>query len=416
MLVLIVTAVYPPEPLVSARTSHDLASALAERGHRVRVHAPYPSRPAGKRYPGFPWKLFWRQVSAEGVEILRCASLPSPKSTLDSRFNENLTFGLVAAWQVLFQRPRPDLIYSNTWPLIASGLLALVSRAFRIPVVTSVQDIYPESLAVQNRLRPDRWLFHLLWMIDRWIARGSRAVVVISDRFAGQYARDRGIEPGRVHVIPNWADDSIWDDAQASNAGWLREKHAIPQGAFLLVYAGNIGAAAGGEGLLEAFQLLQDLTQVHLLIAGEGSHLMRCKQMVVDRSIERVHFHHPWLSEETASLLRTADALVLPTQGAQSRASLPSKLLDYLYSGRPMIVSACPDTELAHIVQQARCGWVIDPDRPDLLAVSIRNMVNTPQQVLRQMGNAGREYGMHNFSKAVCLPRLVEIIELVNTV
>lgn len=411
MFVLIVSAVYPPEPVVSARTSYGLAKMLHDRGHRVLVFAPFPSRPAGKRYPGFPKKVYWRQESAEGVEAVRCASISSSRSTLASRFIENLSFGLTAGWRLLRQRPRPDLIYSNTWPLFATGLLVLASRLCRIPIILHIKDVYPESLLVQKRITKDGWLSRILHRLDRWIANECMAIVVLSNRFARLYAEDREVEPRRIYVVPDWVDDRIWQLQSDNELGLIREKHGIPKGAFLLVYAGNIGEAAGVEGLLDAFASLQDLPAVHLLIAGEGSHLEYCQRMVKDQSIGRIYFHNPWAFEETASVLLDADALILPTRGAQSHASMPSKLVDYLYAGHPLIVAANPDTELARVIEQAGCGWVTNPDIPESMAQAIRLMVNVPTVELVRMGKAGREYALNNFSKSICLPRLVEFVE-----
>ena len=47
MGVLIVSAVFPPEPVVSGRLSMDLYRCLKERGFDARVLHPYPTRPYG---------------------------------------------------------------------------------------------------------------------------------------------------------------------------------------------------------------------------------------------------------------------------------------------------------------------------------------------------------------------------------
>ena len=52
MNVLIVSAIYPPEPVVSAQTSAQIATALRANGHAVRVVTNFPNRPAGKLFPG----------------------------------------------------------------------------------------------------------------------------------------------------------------------------------------------------------------------------------------------------------------------------------------------------------------------------------------------------------------------------
>ena len=45
MHVVIINAVYPPEPVVSARLGQDLAERLTLNANRVTVICPYPSRP-----------------------------------------------------------------------------------------------------------------------------------------------------------------------------------------------------------------------------------------------------------------------------------------------------------------------------------------------------------------------------------
>ena len=151
MRALIVSPVFPPEPIVSAQTSAQVAAALVASEHEVTVITAFPSRPAGKLYPGYRQTLNRQERSAAGYNIVRCFSTVSAESRMLSRFAENLSFGLTSGWQVLWQK-RPDVIYANTWPIFAAGILALIARWRHVPLVISVQDVYPESLIAQGRL------------------------------------------------------------------------------------------------------------------------------------------------------------------------------------------------------------------------------------------------------------------------
>jgi colanic acid biosynthesis glycosyl transferase WcaI len=110
-------------------------------------------------------------------------------------------------------------------------------------------------------------------------------------------------------------------------------------------------------------------------------------------------------------VLGAADVLILPTKGEQSRASVPSKLLTYMLGGRPIIAAALPGTELAHLVEKAGCGWVLLPDRPDLLAQKILEVMEIGYEERKEIGERGRQYVMKHFSKDVCLPQVIRIIE-----
>lgn len=96
MRVLIVSAVFPPEPVVSSQTSAQIAQALVERGHDVTVIMAFPNRPAGKLFSGYSRRLFQHKKSHAGVELVRCSSFLSPKSRMANRFLENISFGFTA--------------------------------------------------------------------------------------------------------------------------------------------------------------------------------------------------------------------------------------------------------------------------------------------------------------------------------
>jgi glycosyltransferase involved in cell wall biosynthesis len=406
MDVLVVSAVFPPEPLVSARTSYQIAEALVEGKHSVRVLTSFPSRPAGKLYPGYKRHLFQRQRDAAGFETVRCFSIPSARSDMFSRFLENIAFGLSGGLAALLS-PRADVLYANTWPIAATALLFLVSKLRRIPMVISVQDVYPESLVAQRRIRSSALSARGMRWLDGTIAKGCQAVIVISDRFADLYRVQRRVQPDRVHVIPNWVE-SDWIDLKA-DAGRFREANKIPADAFVVAYGGNVGAAAGVETVIEAWSYLEDLEGLYLVIAGEGSRLEACRELARSTG-GRISFCTPWPVEDTSRLLRAADLLVLPTRGEQSLASVPSKLITYMLAARPVLAVALPESETAKTISRAECGWVVAPDQPELLARMLRKVMHMDASARRRRGRAGRTFALNNLTHVVCLPRVLDIL------
>ncbi|RRR78420.1 MAG: glycosyltransferase WbuB [Candidatus Viridilinea halotolerans] len=408
MHTLIVTAIYPPEPVVSAQTSAQLAEGLRERGHCVTVITSFPNRPAGRLFPGFRRRWVQRERTATGVTLLRCFATLAPQSRLLSRLLENLSFGLTSAWQVSIM-PKPDVIYANTWPLVATGLLALVATWRAIPLVISVQDVYPEALVAQQRMAEHGLLVRFLRWLDRAIAHASSHVVVISPHFARIYHEQRCLPRARLSLVPNWVAAQPCASPTAI-AAYRQQQHLAKQ-TFLIVYGGNVGVAAGVEQVITALQSLDDLPDLRLLIAGAGSRLHACQQLAAMQPMQRVLFHTPWATPETTTVLGSADLLVLPTQREQSLASVPSKLLAYMLAGRPVLATALPHSDLANIIMQAGCGWVVAPDRPDILAAQIRAIAQLSAVERQQRGAAGRRYVLAHLTSDVCVPQIVQILE-----
>ena len=112
MNVVIVSAVFPPEPVVTAQTSFQIADELFHHGHQVTVLAPFPNRPDGRLFKGYRRSLYRRE--SMGFSVIRCFSFLSRKSTMGSRLLENIGFAITCSARVLFL-PRPDVIYMNSW-------------------------------------------------------------------------------------------------------------------------------------------------------------------------------------------------------------------------------------------------------------------------------------------------------------
>jgi glycosyltransferase involved in cell wall biosynthesis len=114
------------------------------------------------------------------------------------------------------------------------------------------------------------------------------------------------------------------------------------------------------------------------------------------------------------ALYQAADLLVLPTHGEQSIASIPSKTLHYMLSGRPIIVAGLQGTELCNLVTESECGWIIPPDDPKALAQMIEEVKKIGQIERDRRGKAGREYVLKYLTADIILPKLINIIESVN--
>jgi colanic acid biosynthesis glycosyl transferase WcaI len=409
MRVYVVCPLFPPEPIVSSQTTADIATGLAERGHDVIVFTGFPNRPAGQLYPGYRRRLLARQRLPNGVQVVRCFATLSPESRMISRFLENVTFGLTTAWALL-RSPRPDVIYANTWPIFAAGLMALVARLWRVPLVTIVQDVYPESLVSQQRLRADSVPARLMRRIDRSIARSSRQVIALSTFFLDLYRTDRQVPTDRLHLVRNWIDGQRVrpDDQRAAE---VRERLGIPHDAVVMAYGGNIGVAAGVETVIESFRNLIDIPNLYLLIAGEGSRLAACQQLADTIGNPHVRFYVPWPEAETSMLLASANLMILPTRGRQSQASVPSKLIAYMLAARPVLALSLPHTDLADVIEQSDCGWLIEPDQPAQLAAKIRDIVSHTASQWQWRGQSGRAFALKHLTRESCLPRIIEIVE-----
>lgn len=407
MRAIIISAVFSPEPVVSAQTSESLACALVLRNHKVSLITNFPNRPDGIIYKGYKRSLFSIERDSLGYVINRCFSTFSKTSSIFSRLLENISFGITSSL-ILFFHKKPDVVYSNSWPIFATGLTVLVCKLRKVPIIVSVQDIYPESLFVQGRIAPNHVLFKLLVKIDKWIAKKADSLILISQKQAMSYISSRNIKPEKVHVIPNWMEK---DSIQLLPKDMFRKEAGISSDAFLIVYGGNIGKAAGLQSVIQALHNFKADKEVILLVAGSGSELAEC-QLLAEQSCEvKIIFHTPWVETDTSKVLAAADLLLLPTHGNQSLVSVPSKLIAYMLSSKPILAITSHQSETGSLVEGVDCGWVIESDNLEFLSSKIIEISESFPIILNKKGARGREFALGNFTSEVALPKIISLLE-----
>jgi len=390
--ILIITAVFPPEPVVSASISYDIADGLSKK-NSVTVISPEPTRPYGFSFPQ-------QQVTFNFAHIV-ARSYVHPQSGILGRFHESHSFGKSCYNYIVKNCKNIDLIYANTWPLIAQFYVVNAAKKGNIPVCVHVQDVYPESLSKKLPFIA-RAINRILLPIDRYILKNSNKIIVISHKMKNYLSRSRNINTEKFHVIPNWQDEKVFTAGQVKAA-----KNA--NGPFVFMYLGNLGPVAGIDLLIKAF-VKANIKGTKLIIAGDGSvkqALIREANFFTNSLIDFL----PVPSGKVAELQNTADVLLLPIKKDNASTSVPSKLSGYMYSAKPIIACVPNDCDTANVITEAECGYIVEPENEDLLANTMKKIYRLNQSDLIRMGNNGRNYALQYLSKKENLPKVISLME-----
>ena len=140
MSLLIISAVFPPEPVVSARLSIDLCHSLKEKGCDVKVLHPYPTRPYG-------FKPDKKKIGALRDDETIADSYVCPQSSLFGRIRESWSFGQACKFYIKEHQSEILCIYANAWPMFSQKAIVKVANKYGIPCIINVQDVYTESLS-----------------------------------------------------------------------------------------------------------------------------------------------------------------------------------------------------------------------------------------------------------------------------
>ena len=155
-----------------------------------------------------------------------------------------------------------------------------------------------------------------------------------------------------------------------------------------LLYVGmRITRARGAEEMVRSMGLLPPELHASLKLVGNWDTLELPASLARIPGWNRVTFVGPLGRTEVAGELRKAYAgLVILHPEPNYVASQPVKLFEYMCAGIPVIASDFPVCR--EIVDQARCGILVDPRNPEEIANAIQFLLTHPEEA-EEMGRRG---------------------------
>ena len=360
-----------------------LSRELARRGHQVEHQfcASYTTgRGATRRRKGDP-----------DTFTVRAVELPRPFARYSPilRVWQELQYGQIAARAVL--AARPDLVVLSNVTLISLFLLTLCLRIRRVPYVFWQQDIYSDAIGVVARKRLG-WVGGLIGRLasrtECSVARGAAAIVAISDTFIEQLDA-WGIPASKVQVIPNWAAIDEMPARPRDNA-WAKAHGLV--GSPVVMYAGTLGLKHNPSVLATLARSAPTGCRVVVVSEGLGREWLESNAASEPRLM--LLDYQPY--EQLPDMLASADVLVVVLEQDASRYSVPSKVLNYLCAGRPVLALLPADNAVAHMIEAAQAGLVVDPGNADE-ASAVLNQLLTDSNIRQKMGASARRYAEQAF-------------------
>jgi colanic acid biosynthesis glycosyl transferase WcaI len=111
-------------------------------------------------------------------------------------------------------------------------------------------------------------------------------------------------------------------------------------------------------------------------------------------------------------MLAAADLSLVTLHRSLGQLNVPSKTYSIMASGRPVLASVPRNSEIARLVEEARCGVCVAPEDPQELAQAIKSLSKQPE-VLNRYGAHGRSYVKSHFEKRSVINRYHQLLHQV---
>ena len=400
MRILILGINFYPEAVGTGKYTGEMAMWLAARGHEVRVVTAPPHNPQWRVLPEWnSWAYSEERIPIKGARISG-ASLPLPAEIRVfrcplwvptspngiRRLAYLLSFGL-SSWPAMLRQAnwRPQLVLLVEPTLFCAVQALVLKLCSGAKAWLHVQDFEVDA-AFELGDFSSSWIRRAALTVERALLRRFDRVSAISDRMVDRLMR-KGVEPSRCIHFPNWVDTRQICPLSAPSR--FRRELGIDDRTTIAMYSGSMGKKQGLDLLVEAAKRLSHREDLHFVFCGEGSYRQAFAQKAKDLpNVSLLPLQPP---NRLNDLLNLADIHLLPQRADAADLVMPSKLTGILASGRPVVATADPGTQLERAV--AGHGLVVPPADLDAFASAILQLT-VDADLRSRLGQEARKYSL----------------------
>ena len=416
--VLVLNQFFWPDVAATAQHAFDLARYLRSHGDEV-------SAIASRSIYGQTGSALPEEEITDGIAIHRITSSVFGKRGVIFRSFDFLFFNVACLFKAV-SLPRHDVVICLTTPpfIALVGIFLRWMKGTRFVFWT--MDLYPDvplAAGVIKRGSIVHWVFDRL---DRFCLRRADLVVVLGRCMRDKVLRN-GVDPLKLVTIAPWADPSevpnvparrfseSMDSAVARrvtggearpsvvNDNRYRAEWEIGD-RFVIEYSGNCGVGHDVSSVCDAMLALRDDDSIRWVIVGGGLAWPRIEEFIRRHQIPNVILRPYQPRAHLGDLIALGDAhLVLVADGFEGLL-IPSKFYGVMAAGRPTIYIGPEETEVARVIREEECGFVIPNSDPSRLVAAIERLRRDPVTSL-SMGLRGRRALERSYSMQLACRR-----------
>jgi glycosyltransferase involved in cell wall biosynthesis len=306
------------------------------------------------------------------------------------------------------ERFRPEFVIVANAPLDIAHAIQRRCLSSGVSFILWQQDVYSVALAAiltkKLGVAGAAVALYYHWLEAKILAL-SDAVVVISPAFAALDISSFGLSPDRIAVIRNWAAVDDIRPGQRDNP-WSRAQGLVDRK--VVMYSGTLGSKHNPAIILRIAEHLSGRGDAVLVVVSEGPNVRALEQQVDARRLAAIKFLPFQPYEDFPNVLASATVLIGILEDEAGVFSVPSKVLSYLCSGRPILLCAPAENLASRIVLEAEAGAVYSTSRPQDLLSGLDEILNDNATALR-LGDNGRRYAEMEFDIESIADRFLEV-------
>lgn len=364
----------PPDP------PRQLADAFVSLGHKVKVIV-------------IPWQQIQdgveRYSEHDRLEILRIPPLKIRKLgrlvSLSVRWAFS-SWGAKRHAKKFVGKAPIDLVYATS-PAVTMAFLIRWALRFSAHSYLYIVDFFPFHQRAIG-LIPDGPIFGLAERVESSLIRQFDVVACMSARNVDYLHDHYVLAPGqRVTILP--LSTGIQPE-RSLDVSTVRARYGLSEDKIVAIFGGQITEGRGIEELLEAAcQAETTVPELHFVLVGSGRLVHLVESYIATGRVNVTLI--PSLERDTyLDLAAACDIGLVVTVPIADIPTFPSKTLDYLQAGLPIVAAVESATDFREFVEESGFGLVVTAGETKAFLNALVTLINDPK--LRcNMASVGRK-------------------------
>ncbi|MCI8416501.1 MAG: glycosyltransferase family 4 protein [Lachnospiraceae bacterium] len=296
-----------------------------------------------------------------------------------------------------FGKIKFDLVLYTTPPITFGRAVAYVKKRDGAKTYLLLKDIFPQNAVDMGMLSKNG----IKGVLYRHFRKKEKQLYVVSDKIGCmsmanlEYIKKHNLEVSqdKLEICPNTIDNV---DIQAVDKKKIRRKFHIPQNKLIFIYGGNFGKPQNVDYILRILKESKRYSFAHFVMCGAGTDFYKI-QAYKEKGAENVTVIGTLPYIKYVELLRACDIGMIFLDYNFTIPNFPSRLLDYLNYGMPVIAATDKNTDLSEIIIKYKFGWWCESNRVENY-MKLLEQIGNQIQIISQKGELGKKYMMENYT------------------
>jgi len=408
MKILYASQYYPPEMGAPAARVSELSRHWVKLGHQVSVLTGFPNHLTGVVPPEYREKfrrLIYREW-VDGIHVVRTWLLPLANRRSHERVLNYSSFCLSSSLRGSFLSGH-DVVIATSPQLLVGVTGWWLSKVKGIPFVLEIRDLWPESITASGVGNDTSVLARFLSSLSGFLYRTCDHLVVVTPAFKNDIINKYGIPPEKISVVENGVEPGLFTPGGCSDK--VKSELGV-SGRFVVSHIGTMGLAHGLRTMVEAAARLQrDYPDIQFLLVGEGADKEALSKIALSRGLANIRFLPKQPREKMPDIIRASEVcLVLLKKAEVFKTVIPTKMLEFMACGRPIILGV--DGQARQVMEEAEAGIFVEPEDPNALVQAVTQLYHN-SDLRRTLGRNGRHFIVKHLSRKKMAEQYISVLE-----